>query len=142
MSYHLGIEAEFILPFNKNKWGLLIEPSYNTFKGSEGNDVWGDEAKNNTFEIALGVRHYFFLSQNSKIFLDGMLVSYIPLEESIQYLGLEVATNFGGALGAGYGYKRASIEIRYYINHETLANYGFWSGKQMKSIIMLGYRIF
>jgi hypothetical protein len=140
VSYHLGVEAEFMLPFNKNKWSLLIEPSYNTFTGSDGNDVWGNDAKNNTFEIALGVRHYFFLNKNSKIFLNGMLMCYVPLEESIQYLNLQAATNFGGALGAGYGYRRASIEMRHYINHETLANYVSWSGKQMKSIIVLGYR--
>jgi hypothetical protein len=93
----------------------------------------GNDPKNNTFEIVLGVRHYFFLNQNSKIFLDGMLICYVPLEQSIQYLNLQAAINFGEALVAGYGYKRASIEMRHYINHETLANYGSWSGKQMKA---------
>jgi hypothetical protein len=27
-SSRFGIEAEFILPFNKNKWGIIIEPTY------------------------------------------------------------------------------------------------------------------
>lgn len=143
ITYHAGVEMEFILPFNKNKWSLLLEPSYNTFSGSESKTGWWEnETENNTFEIALGARHYFFLGQDSKIFLDGMFICYVPTKETIQYVNLQAVTNFGGAAGAGYAYKRASMELRYYINHETLANYSLWSGKQMKTIIVLGYRIF
>ena len=28
----LGIEAEFILPFNKNKWAIIFEPTYQYYK--------------------------------------------------------------------------------------------------------------
>ncbi len=31
-SFGLGVEAEFILPFNKNKWAFTIEPTYPTYK--------------------------------------------------------------------------------------------------------------
>ena len=30
-----GVEAEFILPFNKNKWAIIIESSYSYFKSEE-----------------------------------------------------------------------------------------------------------
>jgi hypothetical protein len=35
ISFGFGIEAEFILPFNKNKWAIIIEPTYQRFKSEE-----------------------------------------------------------------------------------------------------------
>ncbi len=140
LTYHLGAELEFILPFNKNKWALVVEPSFNTFSGK--NDETGLEAKNNTLEIGLGARHYFFIKQHSKIFLNAMFIGYMPLEETIEYQNLEISANYGAAIGAGYGYKRLSAEFRYYFNHEMLKNYSSWTAKQTKSILVIGYRIF
>jgi hypothetical protein len=142
LSYHVGAEAEMILPFNKNKWGILFEPSFNTFTGEEDETGKNYEVKINTVEIGFGVRHYFFLNQNSKIFLNAMLICYVPLDEALGYLNLSTSSNYGAAFGAGYGYKRLSAEIRYYLSHETIGNYGSWSAQQTKSIFVLGYRIF
>ena len=142
ITYHIGFEAEMILPFNKNKWTLLIEPSYNTFHGTEGNDSWGNEAKYNTLEIALGARHYFFLKKQSKIFLTAAFIGCIPLNESLEYLSRDTQMTYAGALGVGFAHDRISAEFRFYPNHEILGNYNSWSGQYNKSIIIIGYRIF
>lgn len=142
ITYHLGLEAEFVLPFNRNKWSVVLEPSYNTFKGETGDEAWGNEAERNTIEFGIGARHYFYLNANARIFLSGLVVFYVPLKESVTYMNLQTMSNVGGAVGAGYGYKRLSTEVRHYFKHEALANYVSWSGKQSKSIIVLTYRIF
>jgi hypothetical protein len=32
ISFRIGLEAEFILPFNKNKWAVFAEPTYQYYK--------------------------------------------------------------------------------------------------------------
>ena len=33
--HRLGIEGEYILPYNKNKWSIIIEPTYQYYEYSE-----------------------------------------------------------------------------------------------------------
>lgn len=33
--FRFGIEAEFIIPVNKNKWAILIEPTYQYYKSGK-----------------------------------------------------------------------------------------------------------
>ena len=70
MNGRFGVETEFILAFNKNKWGVTIEPTYQYYKSEKKpSDV---EAKLNytSVEIPIGIRHYFYLSEKSKIFIN------------------------------------------------------------------------
>ncbi|WP_010180669.1 tRNA modification GTPase [Aquimarina agarilytica] len=63
-SFGLGIEVEYILPFNKNKWSISIEPTYQEFSSTRNSLL-----KNTNFnvtnsinyksiEIPLSLRHY------------------------------------------------------------------------------------
>ncbi|MGE5942697.1 MAG: tRNA modification GTPase, partial [Flavobacteriales bacterium] len=79
LNFGFGIESEFILPFNKNKWALLIEPTYNTFKNEKTYEIERNFLPNllvtatidyNSIELPFGVRHYLFLSDESKIFIN------------------------------------------------------------------------
>ncbi|MFD0779275.1 hypothetical protein ACFQZF_13175 [Flavobacterium myungsuense] len=63
----LGIEAEFILPYNKNKWAVVIEPIYRSFNSEKTSDVSfvsGGKLKSiinySSIEVPLSVRHYLF----------------------------------------------------------------------------------
>jgi hypothetical protein len=140
LSYHVGVELEFILPFNRNKWALLVEPSFNTFNGQDDESVY--EAKFNTLELGLGARHFFHLNENSKILVNAMVITYLPLDKTIGVFNLERAINYGVAVGAGYAYKRLSVEVRHNFNYEVLGNYLSWSAQQERSIVVLRYRVF
>lgn len=102
-----GIEAEFIMPFNKNKWAILIEPTYQYFQSEE--ELSSKTANYNSFEVPIGIRHYFFLNENSKIFINA---SYI-----INFTDNSVTVWGPGAdLAFGIGYKhidKYSLELRY-----------------------------
>jgi len=39
IEFGFGLEAEFILPFNKNKWAIAIEPTYQSFKSQKTTNV-------------------------------------------------------------------------------------------------------
>lgn len=159
ISFGFGIEAEFILPFNKNKWAIIIEPTYQRFKSEETirtNDFSSGISIGNvdytSVEIPVGFRHYFFLNNNSKIFVNASYVFDISSKSTIEFSridgfitdSLEVVSR-GGNLAMGVGYKqndRYSIEFRFQTNRDLLNNYAFWTTEYSTFSIILGYSIF
>lgn len=159
----VGIELEFILPFYKDTWALLIEPTYQSFKSSGMiNDVstlFGGEL-NTTFnyssiEVPMGFRHYFFLGENSKIFVDASYVFDLPMTtqfEASLYNGTTAVSpsdnafsteNF--AFGLGYkGFNKYSLEIRYQTDRKVIARSDLpsWISDFGSCSIILGYTLF
>jgi len=85
--FRFGVELEFILPFNKGKWAATIEPTYHTFQDQVVQDFTFTRreylTKYRIIEIPLGMRHYFFLSDDSKLFLDAQVFATIDLDSQI-----------------------------------------------------------
>ena len=78
----MGLEAELILPFNKNKWAVTLEPTYTSYRkevSGEFSSIIGvtinTKSNFNFLNIPLGLRHYLFLKGNtsSKLFLNASL---------------------------------------------------------------------
>src|SRR5690606_2339465 len=66
--FRFGIEAESILPFNKNKWSLILEPTFQYFKSEKKveNNVSGGiligKVNYQSIDFPVGFRHYFFIN--------------------------------------------------------------------------------
>jgi hypothetical protein len=145
----IGMEAEYILPFMKNKWGLIAEPSYMYFKANGTNQLGNATIDYQSLETPLGVRHYFYLKDDLNIFLDAFLVinTGITFDSQIlfdyQYAAPVIIKTKGSvALGAGMGYKRLSAEIRYIPEREILGGYNYWFTDCRIISFILGYRLF
>ena len=154
-SFGLGIEAELILPFNKNKWALIFEPTYQYFK-SDISKVVGEASgrinitsvKYNSIELPIGIRHYFFLKKGSKFFINTSIIIDTPLNCSIDYKEedgyvfskVDIKSGINLALGAGYKMKdRYSMEARFHsVRQLTNSNASYDSPYKTVSII-LGY---
>jgi hypothetical protein len=156
LGLRFGVEAEFILPFNKNKWGIIVEPTYQYFKSEnkkETKDVSGGIIISNidykSIELPFGIRHYFYLNEKSKVFINLFYVIDFSLNSSIKItrtdntvLNLsDINSRRNFALGFGYKNKdRYSIELRYYTNREILDNYIFSNSDYKTTSLILGYR--
>ncbi|WP_159020798.1 tRNA modification GTPase [Algibacter sp. L3A6] len=158
IGFGFGIEAEFILPYNKNKWAIAIEPTYQSYKSEKTtntDNVSGGEliasVDYSSIEIPLSLRHYFFLNNNSKIFVNASFIVDISSNSSIEHkrndgsivnlFEIETRTN----LGLGVGYKqndKYSLEIRYQTSREVLGNYTSWDTDYNTLSIIFGYSIF
>jgi hypothetical protein len=147
----IGIESEFILPFNKNKWGLLIEPSFQYLKAEMESYSWIASINYFSIEFPLGLRYYLFLNNNSKIFINGIFIPKYSLNFNSEidlYLDqynsrtIDIVNRSSFAFGGGFEYKRASAEIRYYANRELLGEYQNWFSKYTRLSVILGYKIF
>ena len=153
-----GLEAEFVLPFNKNKWAIAIEPTYQSFKSekrSNVNNVSGGVLIANvdysSIEFPVGLRHYLFLSNNSKVFINASYIFDLSSKSSIEFTrndgsnldSIEIETRSNLAIGIGYKQNdRYSLEVRYQTNREILRNYLFWNSEYKTLSIVFGYSLF
>lgn len=153
-----GIETEFILPFNKNKWGIIVEPTYQYYKSEqhkETSNVLGgmlvSKVDYKSIELPIGVRHYFYFNDKSKLFTNISYVFDFPNNSSIKFLRndesmlteLEIKSRINLALGVGYKYKdKYSLEIRYNANREILSDYLFWNSNYNSLNIIFGLSLF
>lgn len=149
IGFRLGIEAEYVLSFNKNKWALILEPTYQSFK-SEGS-AYGKKSEVNyqSIEIPIGVRHYFFLNDNSKIFINAQYIIEKAFSSEAKILfnsyttdELKVDPKSGFAFGMGYNYKKKYITELRYSNKDILGNHEYWRSNYGTISLIFGYTIF
>jgi hypothetical protein len=142
LTFSFGLEFAYVLPFNKNKWAVTFEPTYQYFKSTDTDPVYAFEANYNSIELPVGITHNMFLNQKSRLFISGSVVILdIPFNT---YIGsLEVHSLMNMNLGFGYKYNnKYSAEVRYATDREMLRNYASYSGKYNSVSIVLGYTIF
>lgn len=135
VNFGFGLEAEIVLPFNNNKWSVILEPSYNTYKSSDHltytfytttleQDV---DAEYNYIQIPIGIRHYFYINENASFFINAAYNAKININSSgIKYEvvtgnNLEIFPSLNNiAFGLGFNYKKYSIETRVFSNTQIL----------------------
>jgi hypothetical protein len=149
----IGLETEFLLPFDRDKWGIIIEPSYQYLTSEMIFNTRISSVKK-TFkidyqyiELPVGARHYFYLNGNKMIFVNVLFIPYLTFNfnSSIDIDNThfpEVKTRMCAALGGGLDYKRFSAEIRCYSKQEIGLDYSDWTTHYNRISFILGYKLF
>ncbi|MGK0446847.1 MAG: hypothetical protein ACJA2M_000616 [Polaribacter sp.] len=147
LGYRIGIEAEFNLNFNKNKWAIFIEPNYQQLKYSKTAYGQNMSVDYKSIELPLGIRHYIFLNkESSKLYLNLLYAFNLPLKSKITFennADLEIIETSYLNAGIGYKYKNKYIaEIRLGFNRDPLESDVSWTSNLNTVSIILGYSIF
>ncbi len=153
--FRFGGELEMILPFNNDKWAIVIEPSYQSYSsktevdirypGENQADTYTYEASYSTIELPIGLRHYFFLNEDSKIFVNAFYTYFHTLDSSMKIrYGTELDVEKGGLLsiGLGYSYKKLSAEFRLENSRQILGQYRYWDSNYKQVTLLFGYQLF
>ncbi|GAA4762409.1 MULTISPECIES: porin family protein [Flavobacterium] len=149
----IGVEFEINLGFNKNKWSVFYEPTYQKYKSEMIKKLYGSDYRYNanitTIDHLLGVKYYMFLNKDSKLFVDAGLF-FRQLSGDLQYgsvsgsymneYSLENYISFTG--GLGFSYKKADFEVRYSKSSIIPTNLGGDSAKFGVISAVFGYKIF
>jgi hypothetical protein len=158
LGFRLGLEAEFIMPFNKNKWAIIIEPTYQYFKSEQSKETRSvsggiliSRIDYKSVELPIGVRHYFYLNDKSKLFLNLSYVTDFASNSTLEFYrqdnslhsSLDVKTRGNIAAGVGFKFKDTfGIELRYNTRREILGDYAYWSSDYKTVSMILGYSLF
>jgi hypothetical protein len=147
----MGIEAEFLLPFHKNKWAFIIEPTYQYYLAERSlMDIYTYKVKYRSIELTVGLRHYFFLSKDFKFYINGLYLydfagnSEIHLvrhdDTDVKKYGIRALAKF--APGTGFKIKdKHSLEVRY-INRPITSNDSAERTKYKTISVVYGYNLF
>ncbi|SFS32029.1 outer membrane beta-barrel protein [Lutibacter maritimus] len=143
----VGVEAEIFLPFNNNKWAIIIEPTYQNFTAKKETTTLKSEVDYKSIEIPFGVRHYMYINQNSKLFINGFVLMDFNLNSTMKFkrqydstLDIKSGTNI--AFGIGYNYnEKVSLEFRYHSDRDLLTNYVSWDSTYKSISFIIGYSI-
>lgn len=158
--FRIGAEAELVLPFNRNKWSVVVEPTFSLYNNKAtirtSDDLYNMHVDNYSFiSIPLSIRHYMFINDKSKIFINAG-INFLTLKTSsskdyaVDYHGyvfdrlkLSSSQSFKSAVfGIGFNYNnKYSIEARYNTSINMLEEKGPYADLKYTSLI-IGYNIF
>lgn len=145
LSYRIGAELEYVLPFNNNKWSLFVDPNYQSYENDGKNGSVNMEVSYKFIEIPVGVRHHMYLSDKSRLFANAAYIASLSIGDNYVKYGdtkLDVSNTSAIAIGMGYGYQKYSIEARYTFNHGIMDTYVSWGSNFSSLGIILGYKLF
>lgn len=152
----LGLEAEFFLPYYKNSWGIIFEPSFQHYRSAfsiEQSQIQRglkiSKVEYQSVDMQVGLRRYFFLNQNSKVFINAsygpnfITKTNIAYKFSIGHSGVISDKSWATNLAFGTGFKlnnKYSLEARYRTRryHPSLA----WQSDYSPFTVTLGYTLF
>jgi hypothetical protein len=141
-AFRIGADAEIVLPFNNNKWRILLEPTYQSI--SIDSPVPVDYS---SIELPVGLRHYFYLNDNFTIFLDASVVfdALLNLKAQINTrdnLSISDTKEPSYAFGLGAGYKRFSLEGRVYSVRYRFDDLLTYECAYKQITVIAGFRLF
>lgn len=148
-TFRFGVEAEFVLPFNKNKWSIFIEPTYQYYKGDVTEDYYLRTQKitidYQSVEIPLGVGYRMFLNDNNSLILKVSYVSDFNKKAQIEFeasSNFDISTSNNLSYAFGYEFKnKFSIELKYQ-QRDLLGKYAAWHSTYNNTSLILGYKLF
>lgn len=157
-SFSVGIETEFILPFNKNRWSIIVEPTYNYYKGEqtiENSQVVGGtltgKVDYTSIELPIGVRRYFFINNTVKIFANASFLIDFSTNSTVSVARkdgsplneLEIKSGTNLAFGIGCKFlDKFSAELRYQTTRGLLAENPNWGSSYQTTALIVGYSFF
>lgn len=153
-----GIELEYLLPFNAQKWSLFFDARYQSYEAESPNNLTPtvlnpsiegfDIASYKAVDISVGFRHYFLLTNNSKLYLGLNYAIDFSNDTEVIYEGTGIDDLIASAptgvlgIGAGYAFNSLSAEIRYYTNRNSIGNEFIFQNSEYSNITFsLSYRL-
>jgi len=137
----IGLDIEVLFPTTSNKLALVAQPIYCYYKKNLNLNWIKADIHFNSVLLPFGLRYYFYLPNNNRIHITGLILTGINLDmnSTIKVRGSEsivIEFNPGFALNAGFDHKRMSISYNYYTcNSRSTTDYLYYRG----SSIVFGY---
>ena len=158
-SVRLSTEFELLLPFNNNRWGIIVEPTYQSFNADDRREVTGveggfinAEVEYSSIELPIGLRHYFLFQNDVKLFINlSYVVDFASSSSKVTFTRNDdtifressIDSNGNLALGAGLSFgDKLVIELRQHTGRNILTDVSSWDPTYRTFSFILGYTVF
>ncbi len=155
--FRIGLEAELNIPFDSYKWGILFEPSYQSYKSDAVSDGLMASLTLSSVEFPIGLRYYVYINDNTRVYFNGFYIPGLALNMDSkviipsrgpkdkpyaipEYISYTAGSSGNMAIGGGLDYKKFSLEGRFYTNKDLFKGSTFESSENSRFSIILGYR--
>lgn len=149
IAFKFGIELEHILPFNKGKWALLVEPTYNSINAQDKSE--NGVVKYSYIEFNLGAKHYMHIDPSTKVFLSARipLFSAVASKSTLEYTSdyfeetmdlNKLSSNF--IFSAGFVYKNKFLVELSHAMKRSISIESSWGSELSVTSISFGYNLF
>ena len=149
--FRIGLEAELSIPFDNYKWGILFEPTYQSYKSDAVSDGGTASLTLSSVEFPIGLRYYVYINDNTRFYFNGFYIPGLALNMNSKVtivsntLGVDPKSYNAGsigniAFGGGLDYKKFSLEARFYTNKDLFKESAFESSENSRFSVILGYR--
>lgn len=146
--YRIGAEFEYIFNFNKGKWALISEPSFQTSKFKINNYKEKNfEIKYSSIQIPIGLKYNMFFSKKSKLYITASLYYQMILNKDtfkINDYSISADTRAYRSFSIGYNYDKFGIELKWgSVPHFTTNYYqGLYDMNMIGNNLSLSYKLF
>lgn len=156
LNLKIGTEFQLVLGFNRNKWAVFYEPTYQKYKVEQEKKNKGLVYKGivdySYLDHLIGVKYFMFLNNESKLFVSGGFfyrqilgdpVLFI-VRTDVNYTNVAYAPKSYASIagGIGFSYKKADFELRYSKSSIIRTNLGGDSANFGVISAVFGYKIF
>ncbi len=145
LAFRIGAEVEYIMPFNNNKWSLFVDPNIQFYKNEGSERVYDYKAEYKFIELPVGLRHYMYLNNESKLFINIAYAVVLNMGDpyiEINNVKMDIRKSSNLAAGIGFAHKRYSAELRYGFGRGLADFYDQWGSTYSSIGLVLGYKIF
>ncbi len=141
MALRLGIEAELVLPSDKNMWSVIIEPAYQRYSAkTQGTNP--STIDYHALDANASLRGYILVNPSGSLYIQGGYVYGLVLggEDAIQTSSgaTDISSSGNFTVGVGYRIKKFSVEFSYGFSRKLVDHSpGGYGGPGL----ILGYRL-
>lgn len=140
-AFRLGLEIEFVLPFNNGLWAATFEPAYQSYSSTYNTATIDYQA----FDLNFNARRYLFINENGSMYLNFGLSYGFALGgdagiKGISVLPLKISTGANWAAGLGYRKDQFSAELNYAFGRGLLGDYLLYTSSYGGPGLILGFR--
>lgn len=145
--FRFGLEAEFVLPMNKNKVSIIFEPTYQYYNSVSTTPAHPATIKYSSLELPIGVRYTFAPERTKSFFFNLQYSPDLAFNSKIDFqnagssnLELKPGGTFNLGLGARIKQKY-SAELRIAGGRDLAKTNFAWTSNYMSFSFVLGYRL-
>ncbi|WP_282125334.1 hypothetical protein [Marinifilum flexuosum] len=155
LNLDLKLELEYILPYNRNKWALVLEPEFHKLEMQKDKFISriisdqniGASIDYSYVDFPFGVRYNLYLKENNRFFIGLLFIPSFVFDKTSKidfidpnFEDLEISHPHSFAIECGFVKDKWSLELNYNLKRNLIHEFTGWQANLNVFSINVGYQ--